>query len=136
MVQRHERDGRDDIDVEEFETLLRRRQQALWDDVRRELEKHEGAQFEDLIQQGADPDDRSVADLLTDLNLAEISRDIDELRAIELALGRIEAGSYGICRSCGRRINPDRLRAIPETPLCIECQSRAEERSNAGTPSL
>jgi|SRR5690606_3216425 len=127
---------RRDIDISEFETRLRQRRAELWEDIRRELEKHEDQQFTDLIQQGADPDDRSVADLLVDLNLSEISRDVDELRAIEYALARIRAGSYGICQSCGRPISVERLRAIPETPLCIDCQTRAEERRDTRTPSL
>lgn len=127
---------RQDIDMDEFETRLKERRRELWEDIRRELEKHEGQQFTDLIQQGADPDDRSVADLLVDLNLAEINRDVDELRAIDYALARIRAGSYGICRSCGVEIPEERLRAIPETPLCIDCQSRIEEERDIRTPSL
>lgn len=128
--------SRADIDIDEFATRLRERRSVMWEDVRRELEKHEGEQFQDLIQQGADPDDRSVADLLVDLNLSEISRDTDELRAIEGALGRIEAGSYGLCAACGRDINIERLRAMPEAPLCIDCQTEAEARSDVRTPSL
>lgn len=127
---------RDDLDVTEFEGLLRQRRTVMLEDIRRELEKHEDQQFTDLIQQGADPDDRSIADLLVDLNLAEVSRDLDELRAIEYALARIRAGSYGICRACGEPIPEERLEAIPETPLCIDCQSRAEEARDARTPSL
>jgi len=127
---------RQDIDITEFETRLRQRRGELWEDIRRELEKHEDQQFTDLIQQGADPDDRSVADLLVDLNLSEISRDVDELRAIEYALARIRAGSYGICQACGQPISTERLRAIPETPLCIDCQTLAEERRDTRTPSL
>lgn len=127
---------RGDLDLPHFESILKRRRQAMIDDIRRELDKHEDQQFTDLIQQGSDPDDRSVADLLVDLNLAEVNRDLDELRAIEYALARIRAGSYGICRSCGEPIPEERLEAIPETPLCIECQSRAEEARDARTPSL
>lgn len=127
---------RNDLNVAEFERLLKERRGAMWEDIRRELAKHEDEQFTDLIQQGADPDDRSVADLLVDLNLSEINRDVDELRAIEYALARVRAGSYGICRSCGRQIAEERLKAIPETPLCIDCQTQLEERRDTQTPSL
>jgi DnaK suppressor protein len=123
------------LDTKEFEDKLRQRQQALWDDVQRELEKSRGQQFGDLIQQGADPDDRAIADLLVDLNASEVTRDVAEFRAVQLALARIHSGSYGICQSCGRHINPERLRAIPETPLCIDCQTRAE-RNIVESPSL
>lgn len=30
------------------------------------------------------------------------------------------------CTSCGEEISPKRLKAIPNTELCIECQSEAE----------
>ncbi|HEX5420736.1 MAG TPA: TraR/DksA family transcriptional regulator [Gammaproteobacteria bacterium] len=126
---------KDKLDTAEQEARLRERQRALWDDIQREVEKTRGQQFSDLIQQRADPDDRAVADMLIDLNESEITRDVDELRAVQYALGRIESGSYGICQSCGRHIVPERLRAIPETPLCIECQARAEQ-NKIETPSL
>jgi RNA polymerase-binding transcription factor DksA len=46
-----------------------------------------------------------------------------EIRQIELALKRIEAGSYGICSQCGERIAPNRLRALPTATKCIACAS-------------
>ncbi len=126
-----------DIDVEEFRTLLEERRRAMVEDVQRELDKHEDQRFRDLlIPPGGDVGDRSVADVLVNLNLAEIDRDVEELRAIEYALARINAGSYGICQSCGSPIDEQRLRAIPETPLCIECQTRLEEQRDTRTPSL
>jgi DnaK suppressor protein len=128
-------EGKAGDDVGEFEGLLRQRYQELWTDIERELKKHEGQRFADLVEQRADPDDRAVADLLVDLNLSEIERDVNELRAIEFALGRVKSGSYGVCSACGKSIHPDRLRVIPETPLCIDCQSRAE-RHSVSTPSL
>lgn len=127
---------RRDLNPDEFETLLRTRQRELWEDIRRELEKHEDEQYRDLVQQGADADDRAVADLLIDLNLSEISRDVDELRAVIDALGRLEAGNYGICRVCGQPIATERLRALPQTPLCIDCKSRAESQRGDQSPSL
>ena len=48
------------------------------------------------------------------------------LRAIELALARIERGDYGECRDCGEYINPKRLEFDPTARLCISCASGAE----------
>lgn len=128
---------RRDINIEEFAALLEQRRREMVEDVQRELEKHEDQRFRDLlIPPGGDAGDRSVADVLVNLNLAEIDRDVEELRAIEYALARIGAGSYGICQSCGSAIDEQRLRAIPETPLCIECQTRLEEQRVTRTPSL
>ncbi len=40
---------------------------------------------------------------------------------LERALAKVEEGSYGICDRCGRPIAPGRLRAAPESAVCIEC---------------
>jgi DnaK suppressor protein len=46
------------------------------------------------------------------------------LQAIEEALGRIDKGSYGVCRDCGEPIAPARLKAIPWTRVCITCKEK------------
>ncbi len=46
-----------------------------------------------------------------------------ELSQINKALMRIENGSYGTCVVCGKLIQTERLKAIPETPFCILCAS-------------
>ncbi len=47
---------------------------------------------------------------------------------IDRALHRMDAGSYGICERCGRKIAVARLEALPFAALCIECKSREERR--------
>ena len=49
------------------------------------------------------------------------------LEAIDAALARIEAGTYGECERCGRPIDQERLEALPYATKCIECK-RLEER--------
>lgn len=51
----------------------------------------------------------------------------EELRLIEDALERIEAGEYGECQECGKDVAPARLEAIPYASLCISCASDEEE---------
>jgi DnaK suppressor protein len=54
-----------------------------------------------------------------DLALRERSR--VELEKVEAALRRLDDGTYGVCASCGDPIAPERLEAIPWTPICIDC---------------
>lgn len=42
---------------------------------------------------------------------------------IAAALERVDAGSYGICVNCGKRIAAGRLEARPSTDVCIGCAS-------------
>jgi RNA polymerase-binding protein DksA len=46
-----------------------------------------------------------------------------ELEAIRDALARLEAGTYGTCSSCGTKIAPARLEALPYTVVCVRCAS-------------
>ncbi len=46
----------------------------------------------------------------------------------ERALARIDAGTYGVCESCGKPIGKARLLAFPRARLCVECKQREERR--------
>jgi DnaK suppressor protein len=43
---------------------------------------------------------------------------------VDRALAKIDEGTYGICDSCGRPILPARLRAAPESVVCMDCVRR------------
>lgn len=43
------------------------------------------------------------------------------LAALDVALTRVEDGTYGTCATCGAQITPERLEAMPGTPHCIDC---------------
>lgn len=51
---------------------------------------------------------------------------------VAAALDRLEQGSFGKCRQCGRDIAEDRLQAVPYTPYCVECAQNAEDDGEAG----
>ena len=53
-------------------------------------------------------------------------RATQELKQIEGALGRIQAGEYGYCIKCGEDISKGRLRVNPSVLTCIACAERAE----------
>ena len=48
-----------------------------------------------------------------------------ELKEVNQALAKLEKGErYGMCENCGEEIMLERLKAIPETPLCIKCAKK------------
>ena len=57
--------------------------------------------------------DESLADLVADVDLAEVKRDLAEVHALEAARERIADGSYGVCADCGDDSPVARLRAQP-----------------------
>ena len=44
--------------------------------------------------------------------------------ALRRAMAGLAAGTYGTCESCGRAIDPERLRARPQALTCIDCARR------------
>jgi len=116
---------------------LRNRFAEVWTDLHRELGKHHEQQYEDLVQGVGDPEDAAAADVLVDLNLAEIDHDAEELKAIQDALARLARGEYGFCQRCGEEIAPARLEALPHATLCVRCQTHIERmHASDPTPSL
>lgn len=43
------------------------------------------------------------------------------------ALAMIKIGKYGVCESCHKMIDTDRLMAMPETTMCVDCERRKEK---------
>ncbi len=54
-------------------------------------------------------------------------RERKKVREIDNALLKMKEGTYGICDECGEPISKKRLKIIPYSNLCINCQSKAEE---------
>ncbi|MEA3339873.1 MAG: TraR/DksA C4-type zinc finger protein [Chloroflexota bacterium] len=49
------------------------------------------------------------------------------LKETERALGKLDDGTYGICETCGSRIDRARLEALPQAKRCLGCQTRREQ---------
>ncbi len=49
------------------------------------------------------------------------SRLESRLERVDRALQKLEDGTYGTCDACGRPIDPRRLRAAPESSVCVAC---------------
>ncbi len=64
-----------------------------------------------------------------DLMIELIQSGEQGLRDIDSALEKIEEGTFGICEICRKKINKERMRAVPSASLCIDCQ-REEEVDN------
>ena len=59
--------------------------------------------------------------------IASLSQCQERLRQVLKALVRIETDDYGFCLSCDNPIGFPRLKARPETPFCLGCQSKRED---------
>jgi RNA polymerase-binding protein DksA len=46
---------------------------------------------------------------------------VQEIADIEAALQRLDAGTYGICVSCGEPVGEGRLKVRPAATQCLDC---------------
>ena len=79
-----------------------------------------------VIDAGDDPADAGAKTFQREHDLALTHNARELLAQNERALGRIAAGTYGVCESCGEPIGKARLQAFPRATLCVECKQREE----------
>jgi DnaK suppressor protein len=118
--------------TQELRSALEQRRAALVVEVSHDFDKMREDRMEDLAGTAPDPGDESVASLISDLDQAEATRDVSELRMLETARARMADGSYGTCIDCGEEIGFARLRANPGAERCIRCQTLFE-KTHGGT---
>lgn len=83
-----------------------------------------------------DGGDKALLEAASGLDLTIVSRDVEELRAVEAAEARLDEGRFGTCIECGDEIAAARLRAYPCALRCTACQNAVERRSAAHASSL
>ena len=115
--------GLEPLQLNGYRTALRHRARQLRDEIRATLAKGDSEHYVQIADAVRDLEDESFADLVVDVNLAEIDRDLEELRAVDAALLRLAGGRYGTCDECARPIDPKRLHASPSALRCIDCQT-------------
>lgn len=117
----------------ELARAIEERREALATEIRREVARARNEPFAEVAGTVHDTGDEALADLVADVDNAEVTRDLAELRALEGARARIADGSYGVCADCGADIPVARLRAQLAALRCIACQER-QEKGYAGGP--
>lgn len=75
-------------------------------------------------ERGGDFMDRASADTEAELQIRLHATDGRLLKAIEDALGRIRAGTFGVCEACKQQISKARLETVPWTHLCRKCKEQ------------
>ena len=109
--------GLSELPLSEARELLHERRERLAN-LRAAHQQQRGDILEDMP---LDTGDAAVREDWVDRNDQFEARELRELQAIDAALARIESGQYGICAKCSEPIDANRLRALPEAPLCMDC---------------
>ncbi len=109
------------MDGKERETV-RARLEAELAEAKGELERLE-KKLQVEVEYGLGEGDPIIYE--REMNMALRRRARRKVSSLQEALRRLEAGTYGICERCGKEISLQRLEALPEARLCIDCAQQA-----------
>ncbi|WP_033318068.1 TraR/DksA family transcriptional regulator [Streptomyces yerevanensis] len=77
---------------------------------------------------GDDQADTGTKNITREHEMALAANAREMLEQTERALERLDAGTYGLCESCGNPIGKARMQAFPRATLCVECKQKTERR--------
>ena len=113
--------------LEKFRELLESKKRKVLERARKTLTEHMTLDPNDL------PDEMDLAssEYLQSFEFRLRGREKAHLAKLELALKKIDEGTFGICEDCEELISRKRLEARPETALCIRCKEDQERDEKA-----
>jgi len=111
--------------IQDLKTVLAKRRRDLTTDVRTKIRDamSDGAN-ECVVRDDVETSDASIQE---EIGFALIGLKSETLRLIEIAIRRMDDGSYGQCLECGRQISEQRLRALPFAARCRDCEDIREK---------
>jgi DnaK suppressor protein len=111
---------------QELRALLTEQKRKLWNELKEELFAETGEALHSQYDIPQDIGEMSILDMLSDAGLAVADIRRSELTSLEESLRRLEMGTYGRCEGCGESISIQRLRLVPFTAYCVQCQKEQE----------
>jgi len=117
-----------DAELDELRSELEAEAKALRHEIG-QAESQIAARLGDTVAEAGDDEADASSKLFEREHELALTHNTRELLEQTLhALARIEAGTYGVCESCGKPIGKARLLAFPRATLCVECKQRQERR--------
>jgi RNA polymerase-binding transcription factor len=108
----------DDLDLDVIRAELEERRRSTRERVESLAERPELGAAQGFGKRIGDGTTEAIS-RLTDIG---VGRSLETgLARTERALAKLDDGTYGICDACGEPIAPARLRALPDSVLCVAC---------------
>ena len=109
-------------ELKKFQELLEEKRKVVLERARQMLSEGMVLDANDL----PDEMDLAASEYIQSFEFRLRGREKSLLSKLDLALKKIEDGSFGICEICEEPIGKKRLEARPETSLCIKCKEDQE----------
>jgi DnaK suppressor protein len=122
-------DDDDELDLEAVRRELEARRDAVGARVGRLAERPELGAAQGFGKRIGD----GTVEAISRLNEIGVGRSLEStLLRTERALAKLDEGTYGVCDGCGAAIPAGRLRALPDSVLCVDCAARARRDVTPG----
>jgi len=112
---------------EALRQILHRMRENVIMDIEEQIGRHLDEATSQKIDAAMDEGDVATLDLGEDVDYALLEMRYKTYKNIADAFRRLNAGTYGICESCGTDIPVKRLEVEPFARYCVPCLSRIEE---------
>ena len=112
---------------ESLRKLLMERRQVVMKEIEDLLGRHRTDQIELRADSVPDSGDMALQDANGEQELSILQMRNQVRENIDLALRRLDEGTYGVCDDCGKEISEARLKVLPFARRCVECQTKAEQ---------
>lgn len=127
---------KDDNRRDMLKKVLVERKRKMWNELRDDVFRKLGNEYNTQFDIPNDLEDLSVIDLIEDLGLSVSDIRKEELLRIDESLRKLDQGTYGICEKCGTEIDEERLRVEASAMHCLKCQSDLESVEGKKKPTL
>lgn len=117
--------------IQKLKNVLEKEREKIEEELKKFAEKEGGS--ENWQTKFPHSDGSSGGDLLEEMadeleeyeNLRALEQRLEaRLQSINLALQKIKRGTYGLCEKCGREIEIERLKTLPDAKTCKHCLRR------------
>jgi RNA polymerase-binding protein DksA len=115
-------------EVTEARTGLQTEAERLRDELLASEEAITGLMRDSGDGAGDDQADTGTKNITRESEMALAANAREMLEQTERALDRLDAGTYGLCESCGQPIGKARMQAFPRATLCVDCKQKQERR--------
>ena len=114
------------VDTERFRQRLLDERARVQEALNFLHEENPGSMEDETQEIQSDNHPGDVATITLDREIDYTLEENEErvLKDIDAALERIDKGTFGICQTCGKPIDPERLEALPYTTQCIDCKRK------------
>lgn len=116
-------------ELEHFKTLLTNQLQETQEEIEQQkesLQRINAQEDDESSSQTHHPGDRGSDEEEKENAYIMIQRNQQKIKKIKAALDRIDLGTYGVCEDTGKKIQKERLEAIPYTRYSVDAKKKDE----------